>query len=264
MPSARDHAFFDGAFLAFAHRGGALFAPNVGRENTVHAFAQAVGLGYSYLETDVHATTDGVLLAFHDAVLDRVSRHSGKIRDLSSAEIADVRIGGVDPIPTLAELFEAFPEARFNIDAKADGSVGPLVEQIRQHDAYDRVCVSSFGVRRLRRLRRLLGPDVASSVSAVGVALFAFLPWLTRVVPIPGDALQMPEYQNILGLRVRVLRDSVVRAAHRAGKQVHVWTVDDEESINRLIDLGVDGIFTDRIDTLKGVLQQRGLWAGRP
>ncbi len=262
MPRAQDHPFFEGSFVAFAHRGGALYPPNLYRENTVHAFAEAVGLGYRYLETDVHVTKDGVLLAFHDAVLDRVSEHTGRIADLSAAEVAEVRIGGVDTIPTLAELFDTFPRARFNIDAKSDRSVGALVAEIERHDAYDRVCVSSFGVRRLRRLRRLLGPRVASSVSAVGVALFSFVPWLTRFVPVAGDALQMPEYQRILGVRVRVLRASVIRAAHRAGKQVHVWTVDDEDTIDRLLDLGVDGLFTDRIDTLKRVLQQRGLWAG--
>lgn len=262
MPRAQARPFFDGTpFIAFAHRGGALYPPNQDRENTVHAFQQAVDLGYHYLETDVHPTKDGVLLAFHDAVLDRVSGHTGTIENLTYDEIAEVRIGGVEPIPTLAELLEAFPSARFNIDAKADGSVDLLVSEIERHNAYDRVCVSSFGVRRLRRLRRALGDRTASSVNAVGVGLFAFVPWLARFLPIAGDALQMPEYQRILGRDVRVLRASVVRAAHRAGKQVHVWTIDDADRINRLLDEGVDGIFTDRIDTLKDVLQQRGLWA---
>ncbi len=254
--------YFGGTgFIAFAHRGGAEYAPNQGRENTVFAFRQAVELGYRYLETDVHASSDGVLFAFHDAQLDRVSGHSGRIEDLTAAQIAEVRIGGRDAVPTLAELFEAFPDARFNIDAKADAAVEELVAQIRRHDAGDRVCVSSFGVRRLRRLRRLLGPEVASSVSAVGVALFAFLPRLARLLPVPGDALQLPRYQRMLGLRFTVVRPSVVRAAHASGKQVHVWTIDDADAMNQLIDLGVDGIFTDRIDTLRTVLQQRGLWS---
>lgn len=263
MPTAAQLPFFAGAgFAAFAHRGGATYAPNIGRENTEHAFDEAVELGYRYLETDVHASADGVLFAFHDARLDRVSGHSGRIEELTAAEIAEVRIGGVDPVPRLADLLERFPDARFNIDAKAANAVGPLAEEIRRHVAEGRVCVASFGAGRLSRLRRLLGPGVASSVSAVGVALYAFLPWLARRLPIPGHALQMPEHQRIFGLRVRVLRPSVVSAAHGSGKQVHIWTVDDPESMNRLIDLGVDGIFTDRIDTLKTVLEQRGLWNG--
>ena len=261
MASTDDLPFFAGTgFVAFAHRGGATYAPNVGRENTVHAFDEAVGLGYRYLETDVHASSDGVLFAFHDARLDRVSGHRGRIEELTAAEIEQVRIGGVDPVPRLSELFERFPDARFNIDAKADGAVGPLADQIRLHGAQDRVCVSSFGIRRLRRLRRLLGPSVASSLSSIGVAVYAFLPWLARRLPVPGQALQMPEYQRVLGIRIRVLRSSVVRAAHARGKQVHIWTVDDAATMNRLIDLGVDGIFTDRIDTLRTVLEQRGLW----
>ena len=165
-------------------------------------------------------------------------------------------------MPRLAELFERFPDARFNIDAKAANPVGPLAEEIRRHAAVRPGLRRLVRRRRLSRLRRLLGPGVASSVSAVGVALYAFLPWLARRLPIPGHALQMPEHQRIFGLRVRVLRPSVVSAAHGSGKQVHIWTVDDAESMNRLIDLGVDGIFTDRIDTLKTVLEQRGLWNG--
>jgi glycerophosphoryl diester phosphodiesterase len=259
---AQDFPFFAAPFLAFAHRGGAAFEPNLHRENTLHAFGQAVGLGYSYLETDVHPTRDGVLLAFHDAVLDRVSGHVGRIEDLSSAEVADVRIGGVDRIPTLAELLETFPDVRFNIDAKSDRTVELLAREIAEHDAYDRVCVSSFGVRRLHRLRRLVGPRVPSAASTIGVSLNRFAPWLTRVLNSPGLALQLPEYQLIGGRRLRVLTPGLLQVAHRAGKQVHVWTVDDAETMNRLIDLGVDGIFTDRIDTLKDVLEQRGLWTG--
>jgi glycerophosphoryl diester phosphodiesterase len=261
MRCARDFPYFSEPFLALAHRGGASFAPNVHRENTVHAFGEAVALGYVHLETDVHATSDGVLLAFHDPVLDRVSDHSGRLEDLSYAEISGVRIGGLDPIPTLTELFEAFPDARFNIDAKSDRSVDLLAEVIERHAAFDRVCVSSFAARRLRRLRTLLDHRSPSAVTAPGVLLFRFAPWLARLVPIPGEALQIPEFHQVAALRFRVLTPRLLRAAHLVGKQVHVWTVNDADTMNRLIDLGVDGIFTDRIDTLKDVLQQRRLWA---
>ena len=125
------------------------YEPNLYRENSMHAFKEAVALGYRYLETDVHATRDGVLLAFHDRVLDRVTDHNGAIADLSYAQISEARIHGIDPIPQLSELLAEFPDARFNIDAKSPEAVALLAETISEFDAYDRVCVCSFGIRRV-------------------------------------------------------------------------------------------------------------------
>ena len=258
---AAEYAFFDAPFLAFAHRGGATYAPNVGRENTRHAFAEAVALGYRYLETDVHATADGGLLAFHDPLLDRVTNGSGAVAQRTTAELAQVLIGGRDAIPTFAELLEAFPDARFNVDAKSDPAVDLLADAIGDHDAYERVCVSSFSPARLHRLRRRLGPRVPTAVSSRGVVLHRFAPWLTPWLDSPAPALQVPLSTRIGGRTVRITTPAFVRAAHRRGKQVHVWTVDDQPTIERLVDLGVDGIFTDRPDTLKSVLVGRGLWS---
>jgi glycerophosphoryl diester phosphodiesterase len=257
---AADYTYFDAPFIAYAHRGGATYPPNLHRENTAYAFGQAVELGYRYLETDVHATADGVLLAFHDPRLDRVTDRTGVIAELSYAEVGEALIGGREPIPTLAELFERFPQCRFNIDAKSDTAVDLLADAIEEHRAQDRVCVSSFGVARLHRLRRRLGDRVASAASMRGVAWNVFAPALTRLLNTPAAALQMPVDYVILGRKRRVLTPALVRAVHRAGKQVHIWTVDDSESMESLIDAGVDGIFTDRIDTLKSVLTHRGLW----
>lgn len=263
---AADFSFFDAPFLAFAHRGGAAYGPNVGRENTLPAFRTAVDLGYRYLETDVHATRDGRLVAFHDAQLDRVTDASGAIAELSFDQVRAARVGGDLQIPTLVELFEAFPTARFNIDCKADDAVDLLARTILEHQATDRVCVSSFGVHRLRRLRELL-PAVPSAVSSRAIVQLRFAPFLTsvpvinRLIDSPGVALQLPVTTTVAGRKVAVLTDSLVNAAHRAGRQVHAWTIDDADEMNRLIDLGVDGIFTDRIDTLKDVLSARGLWS---
>ena len=258
--SAADYPYFDAPFLAFAHRGGATYQPNRHRENSRHAFANAVQLGYRYLETDVHATRDGVLVAFHDFVLDRVTDRPGVVAHLSHTEVRAARIHGIDPIPTLDELLETFPEARFNIDAKADTTVELLATTIARHNAHDRVCVAAFGVRRLHRLRRLLGRPVASAASPVGVLVNRLTPWLTRALNTAAPALQIPDSVLVRGRPTPVLTPGLLRAAHRAGKQVHIWTVDDAETMTRLIDLGVDGIFTDRIDTLKTVLTERGLW----
>ncbi|MBO0842738.1 MAG: glycerophosphodiester phosphodiesterase, partial [Nocardioides sp.] len=107
---------------AYAHRGGARDPEIHGLENTLAAFQHAVGLGYRYLETDVHLTRDGVLLAFHDDRLDRVTDSRGAIAEMSYADVATARVQGEHPVPTMAELLEAFPEASFNIDLKAEGT----------------------------------------------------------------------------------------------------------------------------------------------
>jgi glycerophosphoryl diester phosphodiesterase len=257
---AADYAFFDVPFTAFAHRGGARYEPNLHRENSLHAFKEAVALGYRYLETDVHATRDGVLLAFHDGLLDRVTDRSGAIADLSYAETSEARIHGIDPIPRFADLLTEFPGARFNVDAKSPTAVACLVSTIEEYGAYDRVCVSSFGVRRLYELRRRLGWRVPSAASALGVAANRFAPWLTWALNTSAPVLQIPMSLPIQGRRLTVLTPALIQAVHRAGKKVQIWTVDDSETMERLLDTGVDGIFTDRIDTLKEVLVKRGLW----
>jgi glycerophosphoryl diester phosphodiesterase len=260
---AADYAFFDEPFTAFAHRGGATYRPNVHRENSLHAFQEAVALGYRYLETDVHATCDGVLLAFHDRVLDRVTDRIGAIAEMTYAEIAEARIHGLDPIPRLSELLTEFPNARFNVDAKSATAVAALTATIEEHQAYDRVCVASFGIRRLYELRRRLGWRVPSAASALGVAANRFVPWVTWALNTPAPVLQIPVSLRVPGGRLTVLTPALIEAAHRAGKKVQIWTVDDSETMERLLDAGVDGIFTDRVDTLKDVLVQRGLWTER-
>ena len=258
---AADYAFFDVPFAAFAHRGGATYEPNLYRENSLHAFKEAVALGYRYLETDVHATRDGVLLAFHDRVLDRVTDHTGAIAELTYAEIAEARIHGLDPIPRLSELLAEFPDVRFNVDVKSPRAVTLMAATIAEYEAYDRVCVASFGIRRLYELRRRLGSRIPSAASALGVAANRFVPWVTWALNTPAPVLQVPLSLPILGRRLSVLTPALVEAVHRAGKKVQIWTVDDSVMMERLIDAGVDGIFTDRVDTLKDVLIKRGLWA---
>jgi glycerophosphoryl diester phosphodiesterase len=257
---AADYAFFDVPFTAFAHRGGATYEPNRYRENSMHAFKEAVALGYRYLETDVHATRDGVLLAFHDWVLDRVTNHTGEIANMTYPQVAEARIHGIDPIPTLAELLEEFPDARFNVDAKSPTAVALLASTIEEYEAHDRICVASFGIRRLYELRRRLGWRVPSAASALGIAANRFVPWMTWALNTPAPVLQIPVSLPIGHRRLGVLTPGLLEAAHRAGKKVQIWTVDDSETMERLIEAGVDGIFTDRIDTLKEVLASRGLW----
>ncbi|CAB4942149.1 unannotated protein [freshwater metagenome] len=247
--------------LAFAHRGGAYHPEIEGLENTLAAFRHAVALGYTYLETDVHVTSDGVLLAFHDTVLDRVTDRTGSIATSTYAEVQRALIGGSEPVPTLGELFDAFPDARFNIDLKSEGAVEALAAFIEERDAWDRILVGSFSARRMEAFRRRTARRVATSAHPLEVAVFVLSPsarlarLLTRGRPV---ALQVPHRQG----RLLVASAGLVRRAHAAGVQVHVWTIDDPVEMNTLLDRGVDGIMTDRTDILRDVLRARGQWHG--
>lgn len=245
--------------LAFAHRGGSYHPEIEGLENTMAAFRHAVGLGYAYLETDVHVTRDGVLLAFHDDVLDRVTDRTGNIAETSYADVQAALIGGRERVPTLAELFEAFPAARFNIDIKSAGSVPALADFISEHDAWDRVLVGSFSGRRLNLFRRLTAGRVATSAHPREVAAYVLSPSakLARLLT-PGrpDALQIPHRRG----RLTVASRGLIRRAHANGVQVHVWTIDEQAEMIELLDRGVDGLITDRTDILSDVLRSRGQW----
>ncbi len=253
-----------GSVLAMAHRGGALHPDLTGAENTMHAFRHAVDLGYRYLETDVHATSDGVLLAFHDAALDRVTDHVGLVADHTAEQVALARIAEVHAVPTMAELLAAFPDCRFNIDLKSATAVSPLVELLEQSGAHDRVCVGSFSGRRLNAFRRATAGRVATSATPAEVAAMRFSPIHGRR---RAAVMQVPWRHK--RRRVTIASPAFVRRAHRAGMQVHVWTgeensqwvsIDDTESMHMLLDMGVDGLITDRTDVLKDVLVRRGQW----
>ena len=221
------------------------------------AFEAAVRLGYRYLETDVHVTADGVLVAFHDDTLDRASDGTGRISELPWAEVSRARVDG-EPIPLLEDLLAAFPGARVNIDPKKDSAVEPLAEVIRRTGAVDRLCVGSFSDRRLARIRRLVGRRLCTSLGPGGVARLRLASIGAPVGPLPAPCAQVPVRARGIGLVDRRL----LTAAHRRGMQVHVWTIDDEGEMERLLDLGVDGLMTDRPGVLKKVLERRGHWHG--
>ncbi|MFF3671468.1 glycerophosphodiester phosphodiesterase [Microtetraspora malaysiensis] len=248
--------------LAFAHRGGAA----EGRENTMSAFARAVELGYTYLETDAHATADGVLLAFHDHTLDRVTDSKGRISQLPYREVRKARICGTEEIPLLEDLLGAWPDVRFNIDVKESATILPLARALRRTNAYDRVCLTSFSDLRLAQARRAVGVPVCSSLGPRGVATLraaamgsGYGRLLTSLARAGVPCAQVPI--GVGGLRVTTR--SFIRTAHALGMQVHVWTVDDPAVMRRLLDLGVDGIMTDNITGLRDVLKARGQWHPR-
>ena len=239
--------------IAFAHRGGAAD----GLENTMAQFRRAVESGYRYIETDVHASHDGRLVAFHDATLDRMTDGAGRIADLMWKEISHARVAGVEPVPLFEELLEEFPDVRWNVDVKAEPALHPLLNLIARTDSWDRVCVGSFSESRVARARRLAGPRLATSYGTSGVLGLRLRSWgAPATVRRSAVAAQVPESHA----GVPVVDHRFVRAAHARGLQVHVWTVNEPQRMHRLLDLGVDGIMTDHIDTLREVLEDRGTW----
>ncbi|MGQ9571917.1 MAG: glycerophosphodiester phosphodiesterase [Dehalococcoidia bacterium] len=254
--------------LAFAHRGGAKLWP----ENTLVAFQRAVQLGYRYLETDLHATKDGVLVTIHDETLDRISDGCGPVRALTLAELKRLDAGyrfspdggqtfpfrgkGIT-VPTLTEVTQAFPNVNLNVDIKQKKPpiIDALISFIDEEDSQDRFLVGSFHDRILREFRRQTGGQVATSAASGEARLFwvASRLGLTRLLRPAYDALQVPPRQGAL----TVVNRRFVQAAHRLGIQVHVWTVDEEEEMRCLLDLGVDGLMSDRPDILLDVLKTR-------
>ena len=277
--------------LAFAHRGGAAHAP----ENSWRAFEHAVGLGYEYLETDAQATADGVLIAFHDRTLDRVTGQPGRVCRLTHKDIAGVRIGGTEPIPVLEDVLAAWPDVRFNIDLKDTPAVAPLAGVLRRTNAWDRVCVVSFSASRLRAARRALDRPVCMAASPLGTAMVrlgappaprsprgrsrqragqrppaagpmaasARRPGAAGRRPGPLAARLAAAGVRCVQVPVPVATPSFIRRAHKLGLQVHVWTVNDRPTMEALLDRGADGIMTDDTVALRDVLVGRGQWHPR-
>lgn len=246
--------------IPMAHRGFSLD----GLENSMTAFQAAVDLGYRYVETDVHATRDGSVVAFHDETLDRVTDAVGEIPKMAWTQIRRARIGGIEPVPLLEDVLGTWPELRVNIDLKSNSAITPLARVIERTRAHDRVCVASFSDRRrAAALMRLSRPVVTSAGQATAAAFRAAstLPALVR----PGvvaralsgvHGLQVPAEH----LGIEVVTPTTLAAAHEVGAFVHVWTVNDPPEMHRLLDLGVDGLISDRADLLKDALIDRGQW----
>jgi len=249
------YAFLDWPHpIPFAHRGG---AAEVGGENTLAAFGRALAMGYRYLETDGRVTSDGVLLAFHDESLDRVTDLTGRLEDRPWAEVRQAKVGPEgEAITTMEALLDAFPDARFNIDPKMDAAVAPLAEALRRTNAFDRVNIAAFSDRRLLQLRKAVGRPVCTSMGPAAIARMRLAGFGVPVGPFAAACVQVP-----LTYKERTLVDGrFVTGAARRGIPVHVWTIDDPAEMHRLLDLGVGGIMTDRPSVLKQVMEERGQW----
>lgn len=251
MPSP--HPYLDTATpIPIAHRGGAGAWP----ENTMPAFQGAVNLGFEYVETDVHATADGVLVAFHDNRLDRVTDRVGKISELPWNEVQKALVDGKEPIPRFAELMQSFPNLKVNIDPKSDNAVEPLIRELKELDALNRVCVGAFSDSRLGKFHEEFGEEICLSMGPIEVVAARFSSWGFPKTNFRARAAQVPIRQG----PIPIVDKRFINRMHSLGLAVHVWTIDEIEEMNWLLDLGVDAIMTDVPATLLEVFRHRGLW----
>lgn len=254
-----DHAFFGGPYpRAFVHRGWH-YDDLSGMENSLAAFRRAVSEGYHYLETDVHATSDGVVVVHHDAVLDRTTDLSGPIARQPWQVVRTAKIAGREPVSRLEDLLEELPDAFLNIDVKAERAIEPLVDTLRRTNSFGRVCVASFSESRLERVRRTAGEGLLTSMGTRAIARL----WASGRLPLlrGGRGNQRIAQVPVRQGRLTIVDKRLIAAAGRRGIEVHVWTIDEPDQMHELIDLGVDGIMTDRPGVLRDVLRERGMWA---
>jgi glycerophosphoryl diester phosphodiesterase len=252
--------------LVMAHRGGAGLWP----ENTLLAFERARDLGVDVIETDVHSTSDGVLVIMHDSTVDRTTGGTGRLQDMTLAEVKRLDAGyrwSADMsktfpwrgrgllVPTLEEVFTRLPGMRFNIEPKqgSPSLIKPLCRIIQEKGMADKVMVGSFSQALLDEFRKEC-PEVATSAGPTEVGEFLRA---SRVKAAVEDkpkmrALQVPEYVG----GIQVLTKDLVQAAHSRGLQVHAWTVNETEDMRRLLEAGVDGIVTDYPDRLINLLKK--------
>lgn len=244
--------------IILAHRGGADEYP----ENSLESFEKMRDLGFTYIETDTHATADGELVIIHDPTLERTTDGMGPISEKTWSEVEQLTDRSGRRPMLLHEALDLFPELDFNVDLKSDATVEPMIELMQGGDLLDRVLVASFDEKRLKAVRRAI-PGVATSVgtsAVVALVLAARSPrrlrdLLAGRVAATGPAcVQMPETYH----GVRILDERLVDLVHEMGAALHVWTVNEAMDMSRLLDLGVDGLVTDRPSLAREVIELRG------
>jgi glycerophosphoryl diester phosphodiesterase len=231
----------------------------MGPENTMEAFAAAVALGYTHLETDVRQTADGVCVAFHDRTLRRVTGASGNLSDLSWDDVTRLRVSGCAPVggtgavPRVENLLTTWPDVRWALDVKQPSAIPALVRAVRAAKAEHRVCLSGTWDRWLLAAHRALGP--AASLA---------LGWGSMTSLVAGHGLRLRGHRYV-HLRLTVAGrplpwPKVVERAHAHGLRLIAWGLVTSADMHRLLDHGVDGIISDHTDVLREVLVARGEW----
>jgi glycerophosphoryl diester phosphodiesterase len=262
-----DHPYFNpDKFLVIAHRGGRSLGP----ENTIFTFKRAVELGTDVLEMDLQATSDGTLIIIHDREVDRTTNGKGAVDSFTLSEIKKLDAGfrwspdksGNFPlrnrgitIPTLTEVFKAFPGTRMNLEIKSSrvNTIQDLCRSIRENGMAQKVLVACFDAGKLGEFRSVC-PEVATSAGASEVLIFYWLQWaqMESAYSPNAQAMQIPEAYG----EYRIATRRFIDAAHARNMRIHVWTVNDSAAMQRLIDLNVDGIMTDFPDRLLNVFKR--------
>jgi glycerophosphoryl diester phosphodiesterase len=246
-----------GTIRAIAHRGGG--GP---LENTLAAFSAAVALGYRHLETDLHVTRDGVLVVSHDATLARVAGDPRPVADLTLAELAEVRVGGSERVPTFEELVDAFPDARLTVDLKCDAAVAPMVRMLeRRPELLDRLCLGAFSTSRVAAVRARFGERLMTTATPREILRLLTAVRLRRRPPrIAAGCVAVPERYPESGRGLAVGDARLIEAAAELGAAVHVWTVNDPARMRALVAAGVSGIVTDELGALRDTLRMFDRW----
>ncbi|MBT8396843.1 MAG: glycerophosphodiester phosphodiesterase, partial [Gemmatimonadetes bacterium] len=254
------HPYLAGSPLLIAHRGGAGLAP----ENTLAAFENSVHRwGADMLEMDVRSTRDGEVVVLHDATVDRTTDGTGRVRDLTYQQVQELDAGYHfrDPdgrrsfrgrgvrVPRFEDVLTALPGVRMNVEAKDPHSAPGLVDAVLRHEAQDRVLVAAEVEGHRRSVRGYPGPWGASRKDLFQFFFLIHSPLGRHFTPAC-DALQIPEFY----FGARVLSPRFMEEAHSRNLPIHVWTVDAPDDMRRLVEMGVDGIQTDRPDLLAEVL----------
>ncbi len=242
--------------IAIAHRGGGEDHP----ENSLPAIAQAVDLGYRYVEIDIRATRDGVPVLFHDEMLDRMAGIAGRIEDLSWSEVQALSLQGEAAIPRLEEVLATWPSLRIALDIKSDRAIEPVAALVRARQAQDRVSVGAVSQRRAWQLRRVFGNEVCHALGSVDVLRLRLASIGLPVGAASEAAAQVPSHHR----GIPIVDRAFLRAAHARDIRVHVWTVNLPAEIEGLLDLGIDGVMTNRLTLLKEILLRRGQWPAEP
>jgi glycerophosphoryl diester phosphodiesterase len=246
-----------GSVRAIAHRGGGGTV-----ENTLVAFATALSLGYRHLETDVHVTRDGVLVVAHDPTLARVAGDPRAVAELTLAELATVRIGGREPVPTFQELVESFPDARLTVDLKCDGAVAPMAKLLeRRPELLDRICIGAFSSARVAEMRHRFGPRLMTAATPREILRLLVAVRLRRRPPrLAAGCVAVPERYPGSRRGLPVGDGRLLETLAELGLASHVWTVNDPVRMRALIAAGVSGIVSDELAVLRETLVEHGRW----
>ena len=247
------HPFFkDYSFYGFVHRGG----DEEKTENTLEAFQYSSDLGFVFMETDVQLTSDGKVVIFHDNDLKRVAGLNKRINELTLKEIKEIDLINGGRIPSLEETLSSFPNLRFNIDIKVDFAVDQTIKIVNDQDAFNRVCLAAFSTNRLNRIRKLTDSNLCSSMGQAEIVKLLFSSFGLNLKTSPGLCAQVPVSQ----FGIPIVTKRFIKKVHDLNKFIHVWTIDETEEMYRLIDLGVDGLMTDKPSVLKKALVARNLF----